>query len=159
MWTVTCRSVSMGCILLRMSARFRLSNHYFSWTCVGVLGKVGHGICEIGARDITTVQNIMKGYDFYHIIPDNFYRWAGIYVHSCIVMDELKIFFIVGGLYRHPNENAKQSVYDIEVSLDKIPDGISAILAGDMNITPSRMIMRKLCNIWLPYNPVDLYLI
>ena len=70
-----------------------------------------------------------------------------------------KDFFIVGGLYRHPNENAKQSVYDIEVSLDKIPDGISAILAGDMNITPSRMIMRKLCNIWLPYNPVDVYLI
>ena len=86
---------------------------------------------------------------------------VGIYVHNSIVdvcvMDELKIGkschctrcenesiflkftyckkdFIVGGIYRHPNGNVKHFVSDLEVSLDKIPDGISAILAGYINI-------------------------
>ena len=119
-------------------------------------------LTEIGARNITTVQNIMNGYNFYYVIPENnFYGGVGIYVHNSItdvcVMDELNIGkscrcprcenesiflkltyckrdFIVGGICRHPNGNVKHFVSDLEVSLDKIPDGISAILAGDINI-------------------------
>ena len=45
-----------------------------------------------------------------------------------------KNYFIVSGIYRHPNGNVKHFVSDLEVSLDKIPDAISAILAGDINI-------------------------
>ena len=116
-------------------------------------------LTEIGARNITTVQNIMNEYNFYYVIPENnFYGGVGSYVHNSIVdacvMDELKIgkschclrcgnesiflkfnyckkYFIVGGIYRHPNGNVKHFLSDLEVSLDKIPD---AILAGDINI-------------------------
>ena len=119
-------------------------------------------LTEIGARNITTVQNIMNEYNFYHVFPENnFYGGVGIYVHNSIfdvcVMDELKIgkschgprcenesiflkftyckkYFIVGGIYRHPNGNVRHFVSDLEVSLDKPPDGISAILAADINI-------------------------
>ena len=109
-------------------------------------------LTEIGAHNITTVQNIMNEYNFYYVIPENnFYGGVGIYVHNSIVdvcvMDELKIGkschcprcenesillkftfckkdFIVGGIYRHPNGNVKHFVSDLEVSLDKILDGI-----------------------------------
>ena len=53
-------------------------------------------LTEIGARNITTVQNIMNEYNVYYVIPENnFYGGVGIYVHNSIVdvcvMDELKI--------------------------------------------------------------------
>ena len=53
-------------------------------------------LTEIGARNITTVQNIMNEYNFYYVIAENnFYGGVGIYVHNSIVdvcvMDELKI--------------------------------------------------------------------
>ena len=40
-------------------------------------------LTEIGARNLTTVQNIMNEYNFYYVIPENnFYGGVGIYVHS-----------------------------------------------------------------------------
>ena len=119
-------------------------------------------LTEIGPRNTTTVQNIINEYNFYYVISEsNFYGRVGIYVHNSIVdvcvMDELKIGkschcpsceneiiflkftycrkdFIVCGIYRHPNGNVKHFVSDLEVSLNKISDGISAIFAGDINI-------------------------
>ena len=98
----------------------------------------------------------------YHVIPENnFYGAVGINVHNSIidvcVMNDLKIGkscycprcenesiflkfthckkdFMVGGIYRHPNGNGKHFVSDLEFSLNKIPDRISAILAGALNI-------------------------
>ena len=51
---------------------------------------------EIGTFNKTTVQNVMNGYNLYHVIPENnFYGGVGIYVHNNIadvcVMDELRI--------------------------------------------------------------------
>ena len=53
-------------------------------------------LTEIGARSISTAQNRMNEYTFYHVIPENnFYEGVGIYVHSSIVdvcvIDKLKI--------------------------------------------------------------------
>ena len=144
-------------------------------------------LTEIGARNTTTVQNIMKEYNFYYVIPENnFYGGVGIYVHNSIVdvcvMDELKIEkschcprcenesiflkftyckkdFIVGGIYRHPNGNVKHFVSDLEVSLDKIPDWISEILAGDINIDIIKYNNEETVHYFTTYHPVDFYLI
>ena len=42
--------------------------------------------------------------------------------------------FIIGGIYRHPNGNVKHFISDLETALDKIPEEITVILAGDINI-------------------------
>ena len=119
-------------------------------------------LTEIGARNITTVRCIMDNYQFYFTIPaNNMYGGVGINIRKDLadacMMDELKIEktchcpkcemeslylkftyhkkkFIVGGIYRHPNGNVKHFMSDLETALDKIPEEITVILAGDINI-------------------------
>ena len=105
----------------------------------------------------------MDNYQFYFTIPvNNMYGGVGIYIRKDLtdvcMMDELKIEktchcpscemeslylkftyhkkkFIVGGIYRHPNVNVKHHfISDLETALDKIPEEITVILAGDINI-------------------------
>ena len=134
-------------------------------------------LTEIGARNITTIQYIMNGYNFYYVIPENnFYGGVGIFVHNNIfdvcVMDERKIGkschcprcenesiilkftyckTIVGGIYRYPSGNVKHFVSDLEVCPNKIPDGISPILAGNINIDFIKYNNEETVQFWIDY--------
>ena len=119
-------------------------------------------LTEIGARNISTVENLMEGYDFYYVLPiDNMYGRVGIYLSENItnipILNDIKICktchcpkcyfeslflnfefraypFTVGGIYRHPNGNTNHFVFDLESTIDQIVGPSTIILAGDIDI-------------------------
>ena len=119
-------------------------------------------LTEIGARNISTVENLMEGYDFHYVLPiDNMYEGVGIYLSENItniqILNDIKICktchcpkcnfeslflnfefrtypFTVGGIYRHPNGNTNHFVFDLESTIDQIAGPSTIILAGDINI-------------------------
>ena len=119
-------------------------------------------LTKIGARNISTIENLMEGYDFHHVLPiDNMYGGVGIYLSENIaniqILNDIKIYktchcpkcnfeslflnfefraypFTVDGIYRHPNGNTNHFVFDLESTIDQIFGPSTITLAGDINI-------------------------
>ena len=98
-------------------------------------------LCEIGARNISTVENLFPGYDLYCVLPqNNMFGGVGIYLHRDLehvkIIDGLyvdktchcskckieSIFvsftylrreYVVGGIYRHPKGNVNHFTNDL----------------------------------------------
>ena len=63
-------------------------------------------LTEIGARNLSETESLFIGFS---------YRNAE---------------YVSGGVYRHPNDNTKYVVYDLETTLEKIRDKVTVILAA-----------------------------
>ena len=118
-------------------------------------------LTEIGAKNITLVENLLPGYKFYYIIPDkNKCGGVGIYMRDTIdsitpIEDvsmslacgctrcEVKSWFLqfvfrgvkytVCGIYRHPN-NVNHFTEKLERILAKLSNDNRVLITGDLNI-------------------------
>ena len=124
-------------------------------------------LTEIGAKNISMMEHLIPGYTLHHIIPNkNKCGGVGIYFSECIdcvtVLDELSVkltcgcckcetaslfveclfrgtYYIIGGIYRHPNGRVAHFVHDLENSLSKKSPDRRVVIAGDMNIDVIRI--------------------
>ena len=116
-------------------------------------------LTEICAYNIAYYRNILPGYQFHYALPDNSkVGGVGLFVRCGYDVQEVSDYtiassdsnkienlwlkiskennkFIVGGIYRHPNQN----ISDFKASFEHIQDKISnqplpCVIAGDMNI-------------------------
>ena len=116
-------------------------------------------LSEIWANNITFYCNIFEGYSFYYDLPKNTsIGGLGIYVKTDLVhkqrsdlhlsssntlkcenmwveVTKNKHKYLIGGVYRHPNQNILEFTSALENNLDKISKGnVPCIIAGDINI-------------------------
>ena len=118
-------------------------------------------LIEIGARNIDLTANLLTGYDFLYILPDNnTHGGVGIYWKDRLTnlaasemnfaktcdcprceIESLVVDFTHRGtpytvcaLYRHPNGNTDHFTLDLERLVDKFDKKRHWILSGDINI-------------------------
>ena len=119
-------------------------------------------LTEIGDRNLSNVECLSHNYEFHYISPENnMFCGVGIHINDNIngvqVIGDFTITktcnckkceteslsvgfsyqnieYVLGGVYRHPNDNTKHLLYDLETTLEKIGDKATVILAGDINI-------------------------
>jgi len=116
-------------------------------------------LSEIWSTNIQFLDNIIPNYNFFYDIPDySKVGGVGIFVnnkYTAFVREDLKIensiykieniflevkiqrnTFIVGGIYRHPNNNVAVFRDDLECLLQKINkiNKVESLITGDVNI-------------------------
>ena len=119
-------------------------------------------LTEIRAKNISVVENLIPDYNFNYVLPTkNKCGGVGIYTSDLLtnvtVLDGVKVInscnctkceiespfiefhykgsaYKVGGVYRHPNGKVPHFITDLETVLNKIDNGKTTVLAGDMNI-------------------------
>ena len=119
-------------------------------------------LTEIGARNISVVENLIDDYSFHYVLPKgNNYGGVGIYLcnslqNVCVVSElalvrtchcikcNFESLFInftfrnkaynIAGIYNHPNGNESHFKSALEISLNKIENSRTSIVAGDMII-------------------------
>ena len=131
-------------------------------------------LTEIGSRNISTVENLLPGFEFMYVTPDdNYYGGVGIYTNEMLkdvcVLTELSIVnscncskcqfeslfisfvhgnmtYILGGIYRHPNGSMTHFIDDMEKIIQSIDKKYTVILAGDINIDIIKFEMEDILN-------------
>ena len=124
-------------------------------------------LSEIGARNISVVQELLPGYTLYYVIPENNnFGGVGIYISNSIenvsVLDNIRIFktcscikcnyesicidltfrgkkISVFGIYDHPKGNISHFIKDLQTAINKLDKSRIAIIAGDINIDVLRI--------------------
>ena len=116
-------------------------------------------LTEICSFNITFYYNVLPEYRFFYTLPtDSRIGGVGIFVRNCYDVQELCQYdiassdnnkvenmwlevsdtnqkIIVGGIYRHPNQNFAEFRNKLENNLDKISNqSLPCIIAGDLNI-------------------------
>lgn len=119
-------------------------------------------LTEIGAKNISVVENILPGYTLFHVTPcKNKCGGVGIYlsdtIKDIVTLDETSITmtcrcdkceveslfiecsfhetkYTIGGIYRHPNGNIDHFISELEKVIITLDPNRRTILAGDMNI-------------------------
>lgn len=118
-------------------------------------------LTEICAYNITYYNNILPGYRLFYRLPLNSkVGGVGMFIKSCYDVQEVPQFniaasdnnkvenmwlevtdananskIIIGGVYRHPNQNFTAFRDNLESTLDKLSSqSVPCIIAGDMNI-------------------------
>ena len=119
-------------------------------------------LTEIGTKNISVVENLIPDYNFNYVLPTkNKCGGIGIYTSDLLtnvtVLDGVKVInlcnctkceteslfiefhykgsaYNVGGVYRHPDGKVPHFITDLETVLNKIDNGKTTVLDGDMNI-------------------------
>jgi len=116
-------------------------------------------LSEIWSYNVEFYQNILPNYNFYYELPvDSHIGGVGIYVKKSLCQNtissyklintkhykvedlwlEISVFnkkYIIGGIYRHPNQNITDFKFMLETTLSKISQQKHpCIIAGDLNI-------------------------
>ena len=119
-------------------------------------------LTEIGAKNFTSVGNLLPGFKFYSIIPDkNKCGGVGIYMRDTIdnvtPVEDVSMFLACGctrceveslflhfvfrgvkytvcGIYRHPNGNINHFTEKLGRNLAKLSNDNRVLITGDLNI-------------------------
>ena len=130
-------------------------------------------LTEIGSRNIEMTQNLLEGYSFMYVKPNqNYYGGVGIYWRNDIqnfTQIDLKfnytcdctrckvetlvvnfthcgIQYSLCGIYRHPNGNVNHFTADLERMIQKFDRKRFWIIAGDVNIDLIRIENKEVQN-------------
>ena len=116
-------------------------------------------LSEVWDINIDFYHNILDGYTFYYEVPkDSHVGGIGMYIKNSFTHQECQEFklvssvqnrneniwyeisangnkYIIGAIYRHPNQNIKHFSLEMERVLGKLSDqSVPCIIAGDINI-------------------------